>query len=300
MWTRSRFGRCWRSFAANRQKKRRNCTVSKGGEPNSWRTKRSCTRLPPPRRRLTCNTCEHCAGRRCSSRHRARRRAVTGRSFSLLKELEQGAPRWASAMKMTANDELLIGLVSISDRASQGVYVDQGIPALQGWFAKALRSPWRMETRLIADDQAVIESTLIELVDQAGCHLVADHRWHRPGGTRRHPGSNAGHCRQGVAGFWRRNAAHQPQFRGHRHTFAPGRRGAWQGADPQSAWAAEGDSRNPRRRKGSRWDTAGQRIFSAVPYCIDLLGGPYVETFDAVSRTFRPKSARPADAAAQG
>jgi molybdopterin adenylyltransferase len=70
------------------------------------------------------------------------------------------------------NDELLIGLVSISDRASQGVYEDQGIPALQDWFSKALTSPWRMVTRLIPDERALIETTLKALVDEEGCHLV--------------------------------------------------------------------------------------------------------------------------------
>ena len=70
------------------------------------------------------------------------------------------------------NDELLIGLVSISDRASGGVYEDQGIPALREWFAAAMASPWRMENRLIPDEQPVIEQTLIELADTAGCHLV--------------------------------------------------------------------------------------------------------------------------------
>ena len=68
--------------------------------------------------------------------------------------------------------ELLIGLVSISDRASGGVYEDKGIPALQEWFASALASTWRIETRLIPDDQATIEKTLIELCDVVGCHLV--------------------------------------------------------------------------------------------------------------------------------
>jgi molybdopterin adenylyltransferase len=70
------------------------------------------------------------------------------------------------------NNELCIGLVSISDRASSGAYADQGIPALQEWLASALCSPWRLETRLIADEQALIEQTLIELCDVKGCHLV--------------------------------------------------------------------------------------------------------------------------------
>ena len=72
----------------------------------------------------------------------------------------------------THPDELIIGLVSISDRASSGVYEDQGVPALRDWFAQALTSPWQMETRLIPDEQALISSTLIELVDDVGCDLV--------------------------------------------------------------------------------------------------------------------------------
>ena len=73
---------------------------------------------------------------------------------------------------MTTSNELLIGLVSISDRASQGVYEDQGIPALQDWFTRALTTPWRMVTRLIPDEQPVIEATLRALVDEERCHLV--------------------------------------------------------------------------------------------------------------------------------
>src|SRR5665647_717096 len=75
-------------------------------------------------------------------------------------------------MTTAQNDELLIGLVSISDRASKGVYEDQGIPALQEWFAKALATPWRMVTRLIPDEQPGIEAALKELIDEEGCHLV--------------------------------------------------------------------------------------------------------------------------------
>jgi molybdopterin adenylyltransferase len=73
---------------------------------------------------------------------------------------------------MSANDQLKVGLVSISDRASAGVYQDQGIPALQAWLGRALTSPWSAETRLIADDRASIEQTLIELVDDCHCDLV--------------------------------------------------------------------------------------------------------------------------------
>ncbi len=69
-------------------------------------------------------------------------------------------------------DELLIGLVSISDRAANGIYEDKGIPALSEWFTAALKSPWRIETRLISDDRALIEKTLIELTDDCHCDLV--------------------------------------------------------------------------------------------------------------------------------
>src|SRR6266700_5345535 len=75
-------------------------------------------------------------------------------------------------LTMTANEELLIGLVSISDRASSGVYQDEGIPALEEWLARALASPWRTETRLIPDERPLIESTLADLADRVGCHLV--------------------------------------------------------------------------------------------------------------------------------
>src|SRR5215471_21841472 len=73
---------------------------------------------------------------------------------------------------MTAPASLVIGLVSISDRASAGIYEDKGIPGLNEWFSAALKTPWRMKTRLIPDERAVIERTLVELVDSVGCHLV--------------------------------------------------------------------------------------------------------------------------------
>src|SRR5207302_9748334 len=73
---------------------------------------------------------------------------------------------------MSASSSLLIGLVSISDRATAGVYADKGIPGLTDWFTAALKTPWRIETRLIPDEQALIERTLVELVDVVGCDLV--------------------------------------------------------------------------------------------------------------------------------
>ena len=93
------------------------------------------------------------------------------------------------------NNTLKIGLVSISDRASTGVYEDKGLPALQEWFGLALSSPWAMEARLIPDEQPLIEATLKELVDVCG--------------------------RQGDARLWRTNAPNQPALRPHRHPLAP-------------------------------------------------------------------------------
>jgi molybdopterin adenylyltransferase len=203
-------------------------------------------------------------------------------------------------MKMTAIDELLIGLVSISDRASLGVYVDQGIPALQGWFAKALSSPWRMETRLIADDQAVIESTLIELVDQAGCQLVLTTGGTGPAARDVTPEATLAVADKVLPGFGEEMRRISLNF------VATAILSRQVGVVRGRALILN----LPGQPKAIRETLEGVRaadgtllvngIFSAVPYCIDLLGGPYVETFDAVSRTFRPKSARPADAAAQG
>jgi molybdopterin adenylyltransferase len=200
---------------------------------------------------------------------------------------------------MTTTDELLIGLVSISDRASQGVYVDQGIPALQGWFAKALRSPWRMETRLIADDQALIESILIELVDQVGCHLVLTTGGTGPAARDVTPEATLAIADKVLPGFGEEMRRISLNF------VATAILSRQVGVVRGKALILN----LPGQPKAIRETLEGVRasdgtlrvngIFSAVPYCIDLLGGPYVETFDAVSRTFRPKSARPPDAAAQ-
>ena len=93
---------------------------------------------------------------------------------------------------------LFIGLVSISDRASAGVYEDKGIPGLVDWFSAALKSPWRMETRLIPDEQPLIERTLIELIDSVRCHLVLTTGGTGPAAARRHAGGDAGGRAQGA------------------------------------------------------------------------------------------------------
>ena len=198
-------------------------------------------------------------------------------------------PTWA--MKMDSNEELLIGLVSVSDRATQGVYADQGIPALRDWFAGALRNSWRMETRLIADDRASIEATLIELVDHVGCHLVLTTGGTGPAARDVTPEATLAIANKVMPGFgeeMRRISLH----------FVP------TAILSRQVGVIRGKAlilNLPGQPKSIRETLEGVRaadgtvlvngIFAAVPYCIDLLGGPYVETADEVIRAFRPKSA---------
>jgi molybdopterin adenylyltransferase len=177
-------------------------------------------------------------------------------------------------------DELLIGLVSISDRASSGVYEDKGIPALREWFGTALTSPWRMETRLIPYEQPIIESTLIELCDTAGCHLVLT-----TGGTGPAPRDVTPEATLAVA-----------------HKVMPGfgeqmRQVSLKYVPTAILSRQVGVTRGktlilnlPGQPKAIKETLDG--VFAAVPYCIDLIGGPYIETSEAVVKAFRPKSAQ--------
>lgn len=189
------------------------------------------------------------------------------------------------------NDELLIGLVSISDRASSGTYEDKGIPALRDWFGSALASPWRMETRLIPDEQAVIEQTLIELCDSLGCHLVLTTGGTGPAPRDVTPEATLAVAHKVMPGFGE-------QMRQISLAFVPTailsrQTGVIRGktlilnlpGQPKSIKETlEGvkDADGTQRVNG---------IFAAVPYCLDLIGGPYVETREAVVKAFRPKSA---------
>ncbi len=186
---------------------------------------------------------------------------------------------------------LRIGLVSISDRASSGVYEDKGIPALQAWFGKALASPWEMETRLIPDEQPLIEAALIELCDVAGCHLVLT-----TGGTGPAPRDVTPEATLAVAD--RVMPGFGEQMRQISLAFVPTailsrQVGVIRGkslilnlpGQPKAvAETLEGlkDADGAQKVPG---------IFAAVPYCIDPIGGPYVETDEAVVKAFRPKSA---------
>jgi len=194
-------------------------------------------------------------------------------------------------MTTAHNDELFIGLVSISDRASQGVYEDQGIPALQDWFGGALATPWRMVTRLIPDERPVIEAALRELVDQEGCHLVLT-----TGGTGPAPRDVTPEATLAVAdkvmpGFGE-------QMRQVSLKFVPTAILSRQVAVIRKSALIinlPGQPKAIRETLEGLKDESGKTvvngIFAAVPYCIDLIGGPYIETNDAVVKAFRPKSA---------
>lgn len=193
------------------------------------------------------------------------------------------------------SDELLIGLVSISDRASSGVYEDQGVPALREWFTQALTSPWQMETRLIPDEQALIEKTLIELVDDVGCDLVLTTGGTGPARRDVTPEATLAVATKLMPGFGE-------QMRQISLRFVPTAILSRQVAAIRetSNHAAlimnlPGQPKSIRETLEGLRDEAGQSvvggIFAAVPYCIDLIGGPYIETNEAICKAFRPKSA---------
>ncbi|HSN40858.1 MAG TPA: molybdopterin adenylyltransferase [Burkholderiales bacterium] len=192
---------------------------------------------------------------------------------------------------MTSNDELLIGLVSISDRASKGIYEDQGIPALQQWFASALATPWRMVTRLIPDEQPVIEAALRELVDREGCHLVLT-----TGGTGPAPRDVTPEATLAIAD--RVMPGFGEQMRQVSLKFVPTAILSRQVAVIRKSALIinlPGQPKAIRETLEGLKDESGKiavnGIFAAVPYCIDLIGGPYIETNEAVVKAFRPKSA---------
>jgi len=192
---------------------------------------------------------------------------------------------------MTDNEELLIGLVSISDRASQGVYEDQGIPALQDWFTQALTSPWRMVTRLIPDERPLIETTLKDLVDVEKCHLVLTTGGTGPALRDVTPEATLAVADREMPGFGE-------QMRQVSLKFVPTAILSRQVAVIRKQALIINLPGQPKAIKETLEglkDDAGKPIvngiFAAVPYCIDLIGGPYIETNDAVVKAFRPKSA---------
>ena len=188
-------------------------------------------------------------------------------------------------------EELLIGLVSISDRASAGTYKDEGIPSLKEWFARALASPWRMESRLIPDEQALIETALVDLVDRLGCHLVLTTGVTGPARRDITPEATLAVADRIMPGFGE-------QMRRISLEFVPTAILSRQVAvirkqaliinlpgQPKSIRETLEGLKTPEGK------TLVPGIFAAVPYCIDLIGGPYIETHENVIKAFRPKSA---------
>ena len=197
----------------------------------------------------------------------------------------------------SAHDPVRIGIVSVSDRASSGVYVDQGLPALQDWLRHALKNPIDFEARLIPDDQALISATLIELVD-AGCALVLTTGGTGPAKRDVTPEATLAVAHKDMPGFGE-------QMRQISLKFVPTAILSRQVAvirEQTLIINLPGQPKSIRETLEGLRDAEGRSvlpgIFAAVPYCVDLIGGPYLETVDAVCQAFRPKSAqRPAVAA---
>ena len=196
-------------------------------------------------------------------------------------------------------NELVVGLVSVSDRASAGAYRDEGIPALEAWLRSAITSPvLRFETRLIADEQPAIEATLKDLVDGKGCHLVLTTGGTGPAPRDLTPEATLAVADKVMPGFGE-------QMRQISLKFVPTAILSRQvGVIRKSCLIINlpGQPKSIRETLEGLKDAEGKPvvhgIFAAVPYCIDLIGGPFIETDEAIVRAFRPKSAqRPKPAA---
>jgi molybdopterin adenylyltransferase len=203
---------------------------------------------------------------------------------------------------MPDNTEMLvIGLVSVSDRASAGVYRDEGIPALEAWFGRAIAAPaWRTEKRLIPDEAPAIEAALIELVDRAGCHLVLTTGGTGPALRDVTPEATLAVADKPMPGFGE-------QMRRISLEFVPTailsrqvaviryRRSSGVAGAGSLIVNLPGQPKSIRETLEGLKDKDGRQIvpgiFAAVPYCIDLIGGPYIETREDVIKAFRPKSA---------
>lgn len=189
-----------------------------------------------------------------------------------------------------SHDSVTIGIVSISDRASTGVYEDKGLPALKDWLGRALKNPVTFEARLIPDEQERISATLIELVD-AGCSLVLTTGGTGPALRDVTPEATLAVAHKEMPGFGE-------QMRQISLKFVPTAILSRQVAvirDHALIINLPGQPKAIQETLEGLKDAAGAQlvpgIFAAVPYCIDLIGGPYLETDDTVCKAFRPKSA---------
>ncbi len=189
-----------------------------------------------------------------------------------------------------AMDSVKIGIVSVSDRASSGVYVDKGLPALQDWLTRALKNPIEFEPRLIADEQISISQTLIELVD-SGCALVLTTGGTGPAKRDVTPEATLAVAHKEMPGFGE-------QMRQISLKFVPTAILSRQVAVIREQTLIINLPGQPKSiqetlegLRGENRESLMAGIFAAVPYCIDLIGGPYLETRDEVCKAFRPKSA---------
>ena len=196
-----------------------------------------------------------------------------------------------------ALDRVRIGIVSVSDRASSGVYEDKGLPALRDWLGRAVQNPIDWEPRLIADEQALISQTLIELVD-LGCDLVLTTGGTGPAKRDVTPEATLAVADKEMPGFGE-------QMRQISLRFVPTAILSRQVAVIRGECLIinlPGQPKSIAETLEGLKDEQGQAlvhgIFAAVPYCVDLIGGPYIETDDAVCKAFRPKSAQRAKTAA--
>jgi molybdopterin adenylyltransferase len=201
-----------------------------------------------------------------------------------------------SAPAREAADQLLVGLVSVSDRASAGVYPDLGVPGLRDWLGRALRSPWRAFERLVADEAPAIERALVELVDDCGCDLVLTTGGTGPARRDVTPEATLAVATRTMPGFGE-------QMRRISLEFVPTailsrQVGVLRELPEHSALIlnlpgqpkAIAETLEGLRDAQGKIIVAG--IFAAVPYCIQLIGGPYVETNPEVVVAHRPKSAQ--------
>lgn len=187
----------------------------------------------------------------------------------------------------TGADPVRIGVVSVSDRASTGVYEDKGIPALQDWLGRALRNPVVWETRLIPDEQAGISAALRELVDEARCDLVLTTGGTGPAKRDVTPEATLAVADKEMPGFGE-------QMRQISLRFVPTAILSRQVAVIRGSALIinlPGQPKSIAETLQGLPDQGVPGIFAAVPYCLDLIGGPYLETDDAVCKAFRPKSA---------
>lgn len=196
---------------------------------------------------------------------------------------------------------LKVGLVSVSDRASTGVYQDQGLPALESWLSSALTSPWQMETVLIPDERSAIEAALIQLVDIAHCDLVLTTGGTGPARRDVTPEATLAVATKEMPGFGEQMRQISLQFV---PTAILSRQVAVIRETPQQADGTAhaalilnlpGQPRAIKETLEGLKNPDGSSlvpgIFAAIPYCIDLIGGPYIETNETVCKAFRPKSA---------